>query len=791
MRIPVSHTFAQRRPLLVVDRDDGVDRPGEHLLWPSVLIFVAGWFAFSWPWLSGRVTIPWDAKAHFLPQVQFLASSIARGEWPFWAPYVFAGHPQIADPQSQIFSPPMLLLALLNPAPGNHAIDTAVLLCLLGGGLGVIWLFNENRWHPAGGLIAALGFSFGAAMAWRLQHYGQVLSLCYLPFAIIFLQRALRRRSIIHGLIAGVISGIIVVGRDQVALLEVYLLTGFVIAYWAGRRDELAATVAGSVKPLAAGVVGGILVAGVPVVLTALLAAQSNRPIIDFIGAGRGSLHPALLLTAITPHLYGAAGETANYWGPPSFAWQGTDLFIAQNVGISYIGAIPLVMLIVGIVRGDAFAPGIRFYTFALIFSLLYALGWYTPAFRAMYDLLPGVDLYRRPADAMFLIGALAALVAGFTVHRLAVETKVGLGRRLIAITLLCVAGLFAASLIVAIALDRLQQALLPLGIGLAWVILGIGALAAALWLRPIRPVAALALIGGFTAADFAINNGPNGASGLPPSMVAMLEPDSRNETLARLKTLDAGSRSDTRRDRIELAGLGFNWPNASLTHRLENTLGYNPVRLGLYSSATGAEDHVGLPDQRKFSPLFPSYRSRLADLLGLRFIATGVPIEQIDKRLKPGEMPLLARTKDGFIYENTRAMPRVLFAQRAQTADFDRMLKDGVWPDVDPNTTVLLEAAPSGTVARRPGKVAIRAYHNTEVVIDVDSPDGGFVVLNDVWQPWWFGDIDGRPAPVLRANVIFRAVEVARGRHRVRFSFRPLTGAMHQIMAEATAPKH
>ncbi|NJM37878.1 MAG: hypothetical protein HC845_08515, partial [Akkermansiaceae bacterium] len=52
--------------------------------------------------------------------------------------------------------------------------------------------------------------------------------------------------------------------------------------------------------------------------------------------------------------------------------------------------------------------------------------------------------------------------------------------------------------------------------------------------------------------------------------------------------------RSETRRDRIELLGLGFHWPNASLTHELENTLGYNPLRLGDYSRATGAEDHVG-----------------------------------------------------------------------------------------------------------------------------------------------------------------------------------------------------
>jgi hypothetical protein len=38
--------------------------------WPLIEtlgLFAAAWLALSWPWLSGAVTIPWDAKAHFYP----------------------------------------------------------------------------------------------------------------------------------------------------------------------------------------------------------------------------------------------------------------------------------------------------------------------------------------------------------------------------------------------------------------------------------------------------------------------------------------------------------------------------------------------------------------------------------------------------------------------------------------------------------------------------------------------------------------------------------------------------
>ena len=79
-----------------------------------------------------------------------------------------------------------------------------------------------------------------------------------------------------------------------------------------------------------------------PVILTALLAADSNRPSIDYVGAGRGSLHPALLLTFLAPEVFGASGRMEDYWGPPSFAWQGTGIFLAQNMGQLYIGAIPV-----------------------------------------------------------------------------------------------------------------------------------------------------------------------------------------------------------------------------------------------------------------------------------------------------------------------------------------------------------------------------------------------------------------------------------------------------------------
>jgi hypothetical protein len=743
----------------------------------AVAMLALAALVIGWPWLSGRVTIPWDAKAHFQPQIQFLAQSLAGGQSPFWAPFVFSGHPQVADPQSMIFSPPFLMLALVDAAPSSWAVDATVLAMVALGGVALMFFFRDQGWHWAGGLIAALAFGYGASMAWRIQHTGQVLSLAYLPMALVCLDRALARSSILYGVAAGIVAAIIMLGRDQVALLAIYLLAAF--ALWRVLSGEHPrAAVRASLLPLGAGAVCALATIIVPVALTAVLAQESNRVSIDYVGAARGSLHPALLLTLVMPDVFGAAGRMEDYWGPPSFAWPDTGLFIAQNMGQLYIGAIPLLLLLTAAVRGQLWEREIRFFACAAAVALLYALGWYTPVFRGLYALLPGVSLYRRPADATFLIGVLSAILAGYSAHRLFQSPSPDFVRRqaVVAIATLAVATCLASML--GLWLGRLPR--LPLPLSAAAVSFAAAALALA-WAKPniaVRPLQVAAVLAGVTTIDLAYNNGPNSATAQPSSLYEVLEPDTRNPTIAILKSRVVAD--EVRRDRIELAGLGFHWPNASLTHALENTLGYNPVRLALYSAATGAEDHVGLPDQRQFTPLFPSYRSTLANLLGLRFIVTGVPIETIDHKLEPGELPLVAHTSDGFIYENGDAFPRVLFATEAKTADFTRMLADGIWPAVDLRSTVLLERPPLGAGApRRPGRVRILSYRNTEVVLEADGPDGGWVVLNDLWHPWWSAEVDGKPVPILRANVLFRAVAVPAGRHMLRFAFQPAARAL------------
>jgi hypothetical protein len=759
----------------------------------AIAIFALALLASAWPWLSGAVTIPWDAKSQFYPEVQFLAASIARGEWPWWTPNVFAGWPQISDPQSLMFSPLHLLLAALEPAVSLRAFDAVTFAYLFLGGLGIILFFRDRGWHLGGALVAAIAFALGGSASARIQHTGQIVSLAYLPLALWLIARALERSSWRAGLAAGAFAGLIALGRDQVALLSLYVLAGFVLAHWlagAGRRARLRASLA----PLAAVGASAALVAAIPVVMTTLLAARSNRPEISFAWAAAGSLHPVHLLQFAFADLFGAMDPTIDYWAPESStwdaAWGSPGLYLSQNMGLVYAGALTIVALIsFGLIRGVAFAREIRFFTIAAALVLLYALGAYTPAFRLMYDLLPGVALYRRPADATFVLVTLAAVVAGYLVHRWLTGSLPRATRWQRALEIACPVVLVAAALALAQSVVGVGPALVPVATGIVCAAFAVVVLVLARRLEARWPLGAAALIAAFMALDLAWNNAPHISTALPPARFEALRANTSDETVRLLKARLAAAAAPDRRDRVELIGIGYHWPNLSLVQGFDHVFGHNPLRLRWFKEATHVGDTVALASQRIFSPLYPSYRSAFADLLGVRFIATGVPVEEIDTSLKPGDLEFIARTRDAYVYENPRALPRVMLLTDWRAADFDELVRSG-WPAaVDPRRVVLLKRAPAGfgrgASADAPGSARLVRYANTEVAVEVEAPAGGILLLNDVWHPWWRASVDGADAEILKANVLFRAVVCPRGRHLVRFTFHPFAGAFTEVVGK------
>jgi hypothetical protein len=752
-------------------------------------VFIAIWLLLSAPWFRGVVTIPYDAKALFQAQLQFLANALHSGQSPFWNPNSFVGVPQIADPQSLIFSP-AILLAYFVKVPSFRELDAYVLLLLALGGLAILRFCQDKHWHPAGGAVAAIVFAFGASAAWRIQHIAQIQSLAFFAVTLWLLARSLDRSSLVYGALAGLAAGLMVVEPDQVAFLGCYVLTAYCLGYWHLSPDRLL-TIRRSLLPLSCGGLVAISIAVLPLLLTYLFLDVSNRPQIDFAEAVRGSLHPASLLTAVVPDLFGAFDPAVPYWGPYSTSWNSNELFLSQNMSQLYIGTLPIVLVVtVGLLRGVLWSREVRVLSIAIALLLLYALGSYTPAFSVFFGYLPGASFFRRPVDATFLIGALLAIITGYLVHLWASAALPLASQRRRLLEVGVIIAILLAAVITAYSVGKTAEAWKPLLGTLVWIFAASLLLAVpTVWLKRGRRFAIIAPAI-LLASDLALNNGPNESTALPPADYEILTPTSTNGTISVLKQRLRREMGTPWRDRVELVGLGFAWQNAALVHGFEGTLGYNPFRLGELSDATGARDYIAGPDQKQFSPLFSSYASTMANLLGLRFIVVGVPIEEVDHHFKPGDLKLVARTLDAYIYENPRALPRVLFVNNWQRADFEALVESGSWPLFDPTQTVLLDAVPEiqetivrlGNHPSASSSVRIRHYENTRVVIEVDAAQSGFVVLHDIWHSWWTADVDGVDTPILKANVLFRAVSVPAGHHVVTFEFKPLSGALAEV---------
>ena len=98
---------------------------------------------------------------------------------------------------------------------------------------------------------------------------------------------------------------------------------------------------------------------------------------------------------------------------------------------------------------------------------------------------------------------------------------------------------------------------------------------------------------------------------------------------------------------------------------------------------------------------------------------------------------------------------------------------------------------APVAGRASRPGwrgeTVSVVRYEAERVVYDVESESAGLLVMADAWYPGWRATVDGAPAQILRANLLYRAIALQPGRSRVELTYEPSTWATGRIISLAT----
>ena len=180
-----------------------------------LLAIASIWLVAACRWIVTDTVVPWDAKNQFYAFFRFLAAAIHAGEAPFWNPDHYGGHPSVADPQSLVFAPPIVLWALFDPEPSIRTFDLIVYAHLGLGGLAVGALGWRAGWPAAASILAAAIFMFGGPASGRLQHTGIILSYGLFPVALLLMQMALQRRSMAIAGAFAVVAAMLALGRRR------------------------------------------------------------------------------------------------------------------------------------------------------------------------------------------------------------------------------------------------------------------------------------------------------------------------------------------------------------------------------------------------------------------------------------------------------------------------------------------------------------------------------------------------------------------------------------------------
>ena len=115
----------------------------------------------------------------------FTRSTLSQSLLPHWNPYLFAGAPHLADPQTNVFYPPAMLLRWL-PLPLFFGWMMALHLWLMGAG--TLFLCRAIGLGWTAGAAAAAAVTLGGAVGTSLYegHLLLIYSTAWYPWALAF-----------------------------------------------------------------------------------------------------------------------------------------------------------------------------------------------------------------------------------------------------------------------------------------------------------------------------------------------------------------------------------------------------------------------------------------------------------------------------------------------------------------------------------------------------------------------------------------------------------------------------
>jgi hypothetical protein len=771
---------------------------GEVFVPARLLRYLAPWSAAYPP--ENRP--PWnplmyDSVGQFYPWRSFAAETLRAGTIPLWNPYQFCGTPFVANSQSAALYPGNLLYWLLPPA---RAAGWSVALHLL---LAAVFMALFLRRLGAGRAACALGGLAFAFSTWQTAwlHLPTFLcTSCWLPLVLLLTIKlfdtppapplhkegtnehpllaregegggphspSLRRRGPGGGWRSPIPLGFAVgmtllAGHLQVAfyvLLAAGLLTPWLArARWKERGASSALRGLGLFA--AAVALGGMLAA--PQLLPALeLSRRSHRvgpPTAQGYAAYTNyAVNPNALATLFLPDFYGNPSNPET----PYFGMSRGGMYFNYAEGALYIGLPTLLLAAYALLRRRQPGRLLPFFGGLALLALLMAFG--TAVDALFYFYVPGFGQSGSPGRALVLWAFAVSALAGLGYDKLANDDATPVRTALTGILVVAAIAGIAYALNIGMIQNLMSDSVLTpaqwnpqIPRQTALFVLSAGAVLAMAAGKARRGwVAALPLL--LLAADLFANNADYNPTAAPDEVYPV------TPVIAYLKERAGHDRiMPVNRDGFSFSGPDAVLPpNGAMVFRLRDVGGYDSLFPGQYKAfmnRLAGEGRDASPPEVGNMVFAKNPGSPLVPQTGARFLVSKEPLN----------LPAARETAlDGlYLYELTTAPGRA-FLEDAGT----RGRGDGARGRGGEGAT----PSPHHPITPSPNDpITWLEDGPTRVTLAVNAPAPSALVLADQFYPGWRATVDGAPAPVERANGIFRRVHVPPGRHTVTFAYRP-----------------
>ena len=732
-----------------------------------------------------------DLVQYFFFNRYFAFKTLSEG-FPLWNPHVFFGVPFLAQLQSALLYPLNYLITLL---PIDAGLNWTSALHVFIAGAAMYAFVRYASASRFGALVSGLAYMAGSGVVLRVYagHLNVLDTAALLPLLFLAAEALLQAPGKGVALAGAILYALtIFAGYIQLVFFATVALGvyGGVRLFVARRRGWSPGALPRTLIALGGMVGVGALLAAVQLVPTLELGSISARSGEGYAFASVYSFPPESLLTIFFPGVLGD-GVDLPYWGRWDYIWEMS----------LYTGAIVWMAALAGAI----FLRTPTSYSLAAmgLFSLVLALGKYTPALRAFVAAVPGADIFRGYSKFGLLFLFAETALAGIWLGQMvrggkdpseAVESP----------------GRFACTPV------RQSRSTALRGPLLLWAGLALACLLALIALRTWGEP----LVGKALAWIIESGNAPSRAATVAAgdAFRAGLVSALKGTALAALLFLLLLGYSRTRLPKRAFQGIALSilvfdvwtfaspyatpfpadrvrWPEPLATAFEQRPGPYRMLNLRVLKNqgmlygvdAVGGFEAgiVGWTNRYlNLSQGFPldyynAYGrvTQVSNLLGAancRYILLPEKAEEIP-------IPLVGAGPGWALYEEPRGLPRAYCVFAARIFPDDETTAGAIGsPSYDPLAWAAL-AGPADVglpgnprMVHAPTTPTFTTYERGEVALQVEMPAKGLLVLTDAYYPGWEATVDGEAQPIHRVNLTFRGVALGPGRHEVVFRFRP-----------------